>query len=388
MGALCVQTYEDEGEGMKIDVQNLLRAMGLAALTMLAACGGGGGGGDGGSPAPGGEARRHAYILHRDATNSASVVSISAVASDGALSAKGSVQTVASSDSIATAADSKFLYVGNAGSISTYAVDAASGGLSYVADVASGTAGLLAVDPRGRFVFRGDLAAGISTFRIDTATGRLALQGTTATPGLVDGRAYVHPGGNFLYAPSYDAAAIWIYRVGEGGDLTLAGQAPLPERSSAQVAFNREGTLAFALLSNPVEPLKNRLNAYEVDAATGALTLVDIEQTGNAAIGLAAAQDGRAVYVVDSPIGARTITRYGFDAAAGDLTRLGTVATVGPPFRIQTDPDGRFAYVLELTPFAESNTVATYAIDPVARTLTQVAAATAGRNPTAIAFAN
>jgi 6-phosphogluconolactonase len=124
-----------------------------------------------------------------------------------------------------------------------------------------------------------------------------------------------------------------------------------------------------------------------VDATTGALTLVDIEETGNAATGLAAAQDGRAVYVVDRP-GTQTITRYGFDAATGDLTRLGTVGTVASPFLIQTDPDGRFAYVLELTPFAESNTVVTYAIDQVARTLTQVATAATGRTPVGLAFAN
>ena len=77
--------------------------------------------------------------------------------------------------------------------------------------------------------------------------------------------------------------------------------------------------------------------------------------TGNSPVGVACDPTGKFVYVV-SNYGSNTVQAYTINASTGALTSVGTAATGSIPQNVACDPTGKFVYVTN----AGSNTIVSF----------------------------
>lgn len=142
----------------------------------------------------------------------------------------------------------------------------------------------------------------------------------------------------YLYTNSTEENYINGFSINTGtGALT-----PLTETSTADkvnfIIAHPNGKLLYALLSN------NTIQAYTIDASTGALTPSGAAlPTGAFPSGAAFARDNKYLFVTNSNGG--SISRYGVDTSGG-LSSLGASESVGlDPVSIVANTDGTSLYV-------------------------------------------
>jgi len=259
----------------------------------------------------------------------------------------------------------------------------------------------LAVHPNQRFLYavneignyKGQKSGGVSAFAIDRATGKLTFLNQVASGG--GGPAYitVDKTGKYVLVANYDGGSVAAFPVLEDGRLGEAsafvqhtGHGPNPERQEAPHAHSIDLSPddRFAIVDDL--GLDETL-VYKFDSTKGSLTL-NTPPFAKAAPGagprhFAFAPNGKFAYVL-AEMG-NTVTAFAYDASAGVLNSLQTISTIPKDFT-KLNEDAEIAVYLSGKFLYASNrghdSITVFAIDPNKGTLTLVEyASTKGASP-------
>jgi len=285
--------------------------------------------------------------------------------------------------SVAIHASGKFLYLRNAGavdtagSVSAYTINQTSGALTAIgAPVAIGANSARAVfDPAGKFLLVANQGApaengSLSEFSVNQTTGALtALTGVPVWPG----RPYsvaIDPSSQYVYVANAVANTLSSYSLNATtGALTpLARGATLTGRDwpialnihssvSTPTAASFSSSYAYVTNGNAA----GSVGAYQVNATTGALSLLNTATFGSM-------QEPVAAAVERSGTRLAVVTRAGNSLWSYNLTPTGALTSIGAggftvgglPSAVALDTSGRFAYV------ANANSVSVFTLSPSA----------------------
>jgi 6-phosphogluconolactonase (cycloisomerase 2 family) len=324
--------------------------LGAALAVGLAACGGGGGG-DGGAQPASLSVGKFAYVANQG-DDTISVYSINA--DTGALTAVGAPVAAGSAPrAIAVDPFSRFVYVANSGSrgggggdVAAYRIQP-NGSLSLVSTYLVGdTPRAVAVNPNGSFVY---VAAAhdstISTYSINATTGGLtfvASIGAGHVPNsiVIHGQfAYVTNGGDGRGSSTGTSDnTVAVYGIDAAtGKLTGPIATYATGVNPRQVAVNPLGT--FAYVANGSD---NNVSIYGINA-NGTLTSKGTAATGGKPWDVTIDPSGKFVYVanyMDVNVSAYSIN------LDGTLADKGTTATgvADMSWCVAVDPSGKFVY--------------------------------------------
>ena len=270
-----------------------------------------------------------------------------------------------------------FVYVSNADSkeISVLLLDAATNDVYLVQTVpVSGQVMPLAVSPDRKTLYAAlrSQPYSVASFRIDSASGRLTPIGLNPLP---DSMAYITTDrtGRHLFAASYGGHKMSVGPIAADGVAQAATQV-LPTGQNAHAvlvdASNRH-VFVSNLGSDAVMQMR-------FDAGTGQLAPNDTPSfSARPKAGprhLVFHPNGRVVYLLNELDAGVDV--LAFDAAKGSLSLVQTLSSLPPGFTgkpwaadLHVTPDGRFLYTSE----RNSNTLATFAIDPSSSRLKLVA---------------
>jgi 6-phosphogluconolactonase (cycloisomerase 2 family) len=348
---------------------------------------------------------RFLYVANENAGN---VAAFAIDATTGALSAVPGSPFAAGSSTYSVVVDPSgtFAYATNrrSSTVSVFRIDATTGALSAQSPVAarSGAVGLAmtrgtaAVRSTPRFAYAANYGPGsvASAYAIDAATGALTALADTPTLALATAVA-VDPSGRFAYTTHeilLESATqnVSTYTIGASGALTRVGAAAAVASNPSAIAVEPSGRFAYVANQGA-----NDVSVHAVDATTGALTALGSVAADDTPSALAVDPSGRFVYVANAYLsnpGSGSLTAYAIAADTGALSTIdlngalgGTAMTTGPnPTAITVDPSGRFVYV------THANGVQSYEIQLrdgaqlAAGALINASAALTGANPRAI----
>jgi len=293
-------------------------------------------------------------------------------AASGALTSVGRVATGSLPSSVAVDPSGKFAYVANggrSGNVSAYTIDATTGALTFVGAVSAGSGPeSVAVHPSSKFVYVANVDS-VSMYTIDATTGALTSTGTIAT-GFGAISMSVDPFGRFAYVVKlgpYPAEStngeVSMYTIGTNGALTSTGTIPTGI-DPGSVTVDPSGRFAYVTNFEG-----SNISMYTINPTTGVLTSIGTITTGYAPRSVAVHPSGKFAYAtnvnvnVDSNVGI-----YAINTTTGALTSIGTAAAGSFPYSIAIDPSGKFAYVTNL----QSDNVSMYSIDPDSGALTLI----------------
>jgi 6-phosphogluconolactonase (cycloisomerase 2 family) len=324
----------------------------------------------------------------------------------------------ASPQLIAVDPTGKFAYVADqgcpdtfTGRVSVFTIDPSTGALSSAGtpvDTGDFSTNSVAVDPSGKFVYVanegtgdiGDTAGSVSMYAINAATGALTSIGTPVASGdFGPSSVAVDPTGKFAYvantgsdavgAPLFCGSVTTFDIDGSTGSLTSSGiifapGAPIPGSCSPSwVAVDPTGKFAYVANEGGFTPTS--VSMYQINAMNGALAFTGVIAVTGRAVSLTLAPSGKFAYVADggqnsdgSP--GDNVSIYSVDGSTGALSSIGTIAAGLFPWSIAIDPLGKFAYVANLG----SNDISVYSINGTTGALTPIGTTDAGLSPTSI----
>jgi 6-phosphogluconolactonase (cycloisomerase 2 family) len=277
----------------------------------------------------------------------------------------------------------KFAYVPNVAdnTISTYSSDPATGKLSAVGTpLPSGVAPqAVAVSRRGDVAFVASAGATpmttagtVSAYAINAATGALSGIGGSLPTGKGPSSLAADRTGRFLYVANAYDATISGYAVDlVSGALTVNG-APTP------VSFDPIGVVVDPTGRNVYALGVDRVAVYELDEKSGAITLSQVTYPNFVPSPILLPATGASQITVDPsgnfayiPIfSAKIVAVLQIDPYSGVLYNLQTITTGRANTSIAIDPTGRFAYTADLT----DNTVSAYSVSQTTGALTVIGA--------------
>jgi 6-phosphogluconolactonase (cycloisomerase 2 family) len=230
----------------------------------------------------------------------------------------------------------KFAYVANGDSfprsVSMYTINGANGALTYFGTIAAeGFPTSVVVDPSGQFVYvaaettGGTPGAGsVSMYSVNATTGALTSLGNIATGTMTaessSDAIALDPTGAFAYVANAGSNNVSMYSVNATtGILTSAGTIDAGTTPFA-VAVDPSGKFAYV-----VNFKSNNVSMYTIDAATGALTSTGTIAAGTNPTTIAIHPSGKFAYVTNSA--SNDVSIYSIDATTGALTLIGTIGT-------------------------------------------------------------
>jgi len=259
----------------------------------------------------------------------------------------------------------------------------------------------IALHPSGRFLYavnevgnyKGPNSGGVSAFAVDHATGKLTFLNEVPSRGADPCYITVDKTGKFVLVANYTGGSVAVFPVLSDGKLGEAtafvqhtGHGTNPKR--------QEGPHAHSIELSPdnrfayVNDLGlDELLVYKFDSATGSLTPNDPPfaklAAGSGPRHFVLRPDGKFAYVI-SEMG-HTVMVFSNDAATGRLQQLQTVTTLPRDFQGRNDdaeirihPSGKFLYASN----RGDDSIAIYAIDEDKGTLTQLGIVpTGGKEP-------
>jgi 6-phosphogluconolactonase len=302
-----------------------------------------------------------------------------------------------------------FVYVGTyteEGSASkgiyVYRFDASNGAVTSVGVAAATTnPSFLAIHPNHRFLYavneignyQGQKSGGVSAFAIDPATGKLTFLNEVASGGADPCYITVDKTGKFVLVANYTGGSISVFPIladGKLGDATAfaqhQGHGADPKRQEGPHAHSVDLTPdnRFAIVDDL--GLDETL-VYKFDATKGTLAANDPPfakaDSGAGPRHFALHPNGGFGYVIDE-MGDK-VSVFGFDAAGGVLRPLQTISTIPGDFKKQNDdaeievhPSGKFLYASN----RGHDSIAVFAIDQAKGTLSLIEyAPTKGQTP-------
>jgi 6-phosphogluconolactonase len=191
----------------------------------------------------------------------------------------------------------------------------------------------------------------VSSFRIDPATGGLTFINRVSSQGAGPAHVSVDHGGNFVFVANYNGGTIAVLPVADDGTLgaSIDGASHGGNAQAHEVVIDASNRFLFV----PNKGLSN-IMMYRFDAATGQLE-------PNTPPALALAQNAGTRHLAFHPSAPYayainelddTIVALSFDAAQGTLTPLQTLSTLPAGVNganntcaeVQVAPSGRFVY--------------------------------------------
>jgi 6-phosphogluconolactonase len=274
----------------------------------------------------------------------------------------------------------KFAYVPNVAdnTISAYSSDSATGKLIAVGTpFPSGIAPqAVAVSRRGDVAFVASAGATpmttagtISAYAINATTGALSGSGGSLPTGKGPSSLAPDRTGRFLYVANAFDETISAYSVDLTSGALTANGAPTP------VTFNPIGVVVDPTGQNLYALGVNKLDVFELDAKTGAITPPQngfpspISIPGSSASQITIDPSGNFAYIAISDL--KIIAVYQIDPYLGVFDTQLLVGTGRANTSIAIDPTGRFAYTADFT----DNTVSAYSVDQTTGGLTIIGTA-------------
>jgi len=264
------------------------------------------------------------------------------IGADGALSWLGQPTLLAEIPSaVVIGADAKSLYATLPTGVRHYRISAA-GDLTDPVTVAAGTdPAAVAVSPSGTRLYVANKGSdSISRFAIGP-DGSLsaAVTGSNGDATGPDALAFT-PDGRFLYVANATPGTISIYSVAADGSLSPIGVPAQPGETSAPAALAMapSGTSLYATLTG-----ENKVAAWSIDAATGALQPIGQYETGAGPRGIAIAPDGKLLLVANQGDG--TVSRFTVAAGGVLAARQDAAPALTGAQSIAISPGGNHAYV-------------------------------------------
>jgi len=259
----------------------------------------------------------------------------------------------------------------------------------------------VAPHPNGKFLYavnevgkyQGPNSGGVSAFAIDGATGKLTFLNEVPSRGADPCYITVDKTGKFVLVANYTGGSVTVFPIladGKLGEASAfvqhAGHGPNAERQEGphahSIDLSADNRFAY------VDDLGlDEVLVYKFDNSKGSLTPNDppfAKVAGGAGPRhFVLRPDGKFAYVI-AEMG-HTVTVFSNDAASGKLQVLQTVSTLPADFQgrnddaeIQVHPSGKFLYASN----RGEDTIVVYAIDGAKGMLTQVASVpTGGKEP-------
>ena len=259
----------------------------------------------------------------------------------------------------------------------------------------------LAVHPNQRFLYAvNELdrdAGAVSAFAIDAATGKLTLLNRVSSSGGSPCHVSIDASGKWLFVANYGGGSVVAFPLQTDGKLGEA--ATLMQHSGSSVNKARQsGPHGHAVTASPDNRFVlaadlglDRVIAYRLDPASGLGPKDPV--TTNIAPGsgprhLAFRPDGKFVYVLNEMFS--NVVAFGYDAARGTLSPVQTLSTLPEGFsgessgaEIAVHPNGRFLYASN----RGHDSIAGFRINPEKGTLASVGhTLTQGRTPRGFAI--
>lgn len=318
------------------------------------------------APDPSGKIAMFVYVANRYGKNIA-VYTIDR--STGALTAAGRITTTNQALSVAADPSGRFLYASD-GSVSSFHIDAGTGGLKLTGSASADFPESIAVHPSGQFVYAPNLGGcpsgpgEVSSFTANSSTGTLTSTGSIVA-GACPWAVAIDPFGKFVYVANRGdcdsptgVGTISMYGIDSiSGVLTSIGSIEAGSCTSS-LAVDPSGRFVYAT--------NDFVSIYHIDSSTGTLTSLGSVTAGLLPQSVAVDPPGKFAYVANT--GSNDVSMYSIDATTGMLTPLGRIAAGSGPSSIGIDPSGNFAYV---TNFGSDN-MSIYAINRVSGALTLV----------------
>jgi len=271
---------------------------------------------------------------------------------------------VASPSFVAVSPSRKYLYAiteraarrDATGSISSYAIDPATGGLKLInrVDAHGKTSAHLIVDATGKWLLVANYGSGsVASFALnaDGSVGDMAdfkqHSGSSVNKHRQMGphphEAVMSPDNRFLLIPDLGLDQVFSYALDHAtGKLTLAGTVDTrPGFGPRHMVFGKSGRFAYVL-----GEMASAVAVMSYDKKAGKLTLVENVDTvppqlttENNSAELALSNDGRFLYATNR--GHDSVTAFRINAANGKLTLVQNIPTQGKiPRGMALDPDG------------------------------------------------
>jgi len=297
----------------------------------------------------------------------------------------------------------RYLYAvhGDGDFASAYRIDPATGRLALIAHQATGGKNgvHLTIDASGKALVVANYASGTLAVLPINADGSLAALSDLATlPGMPGPHriqqpsSYPHhcpfdPTGKFIVVPDKGLDKVFVFRLdAAAGKLTPNDPPWVTTRAGAgprHVDFHRTRPYAYVL-----NELDSSMTTYQFDSGRGELkpiqiipTIPDTYTGNNTAAEIAVARSGRFVYA--SNRGHNSIVIFGIDAASGRLKPVGWEPTQGlTPRYFGLDPAGANLYAAN----QESDTVVAFRVNERTGGLTPTGETLDTRTPCTIAF--
>ena len=291
--------------------------------------------------------------------------------------------------------------------IYAYRFDADSGRLTSLGLVAETVnPSFLAVDPSCRFLYAvneisnyaGGKGGGVSAFAIDRATGKLTFLNEVSSRGREPCHVSLDKTGKFVMVANYGGGSAAVFPVLADGRLGEAS-AFVEHHGSSVNPERQEGPHAHSIATSPDNRFVlaadlglDRLLVYRFDAAQGSLEPNDppfaTVKPGAGPRHFAFHPSGRFVYTINEM--GSSITAFSYDAARGSLRELETVSTLPKDFagasdtaELEVHPSGKFLYGSN----RGHDSIAVFAIDGGKGTLTPVEhVPTEGKTPRSFAI--
>ena len=288
----------------------------------------------------------------------------------------------------------------NSKGIYAFRYDAASGQVTMIGLAAETTnPSFVAVHPNGRFLYavnelknyKGPNSGGVSAFAVDRATGKLTFLNELPSRGADPCYIIVDKEGKHVLVANYTGGSVAVFPIKDDGSLGEAsafvqhtGHGTNPQR--------QEGPHAHSIDLSPGERFAyvddlglDETLIYKYDSAKGTLTpnappFATLDpNTGPRHFALR--PDGKFAYVVGEM--GHTVTVFANDLKKGSLEKLQTISTLPADFsgrnddaEIEVHPSGKFLYASN----RGHESIAVYAIGPAKGTLTLVEITPTGGN--------
>jgi len=264
----------------------------------------------------------------------------------------------------------------------------------------------LAVHPNQRFLYavnevsryEGRDAGSVSAFSIDRATGALTLLNRVSSRGGGPCHLSIDGSGKWLFAANYGAGSVAAFPVHDDG--TLGEASAFFQHAGASVNKARQsGPHAHETVVSPDNKFVlaadlglDKVFTYRLDPAAGGLAPGEPPFTavapGSGPRHLAFRPDGAFVYVLSEMLS--TVAAFRYDAGRGTLAQIQTLSTLPDGFagdnsgaEIATHPSGKFLYASN----RGDDSIATFRIDAAQGTLTATGrVSTQGKTPRGFAI--
>jgi 6-phosphogluconolactonase (cycloisomerase 2 family) len=237
------------------------------------------------------------------------------------------------------------------GTVSAYAINAATGALSGIGGSFPTGKGpsSLAADRTGRFLYVANAYdATISGYAVDLISGALTVNGAPTPVSFDPIGVVVDPTGRNVYALGVDRVA--VYELDEkSGAITLSQMTyinfvpspiPLPASGASQITVDPSGNFAYI----PIFSSK-MVAVFQIDPYSGVLYNLQTLTTGRANTSIAIDPTGRFAYTAD--LTDNTVSAYSVNQTTGALTVIGAPLPVGAnALAITTDFSGNFVYAV------------------------------------------